>query len=79
MLRRIPHENAKRIELCDSVARDSEVYFHHKQVLAPEQLLAVYKEYSIVVTSTVYGAQIYEDLLGMGIDMERCIFNRILY
>lgn len=79
LLKRIPREAAKRIEYCDREARNGEVYFQHKKVLAPEQLLTTYKEYTIVVTSTVYGAQIYEDLLRMGIDMERCIFNRILY
>lgn len=75
----LPTEVIERLAYCDKSAEVKEVWFNNKIVEPPEQLLQKYRDYKIIVTSTMYGTEIYEEFLEMGIETERCIFNSIVY
>lgn len=77
LLEHLPAEVIERLEYCDKSARTERYSFNGKIVEPPEQLLHKFKDYKIIVTSTKYGAEIYEEFLEMGIEVDRCIFNSI--
>lgn len=79
LLEHLPAEVIERLEYCDKSARTERYSFNGKIVEPPEQLLHKFKDYKIIVTSTGYGAEIYEEFLEMGIEMDRCIFNSIIF
>lgn len=74
----LSYEEKYKCVYCDKNARDkqSDDYFSDKQVIIPDELLAGYKDYLIVVSSTKFGADIYEDFVKRGIDISKCIFNQ---
>lgn len=75
----LPAEVAERFAYCDKSAKDKEFWFNGKIVETPEQLLQKYRDYKIIVTSTMYGTEIYEEFMEMGIETERCVFNSIIF
>lgn len=79
LIKYLPTEVVERLEYCDKSARKEVCSFNGKPVESPEQLLQKFKDYTIIVTSTLYGAEIYEEFIDMGIEMERCIFNTITF
>lgn len=78
---RLPYEVKYRCVYCDKNARErqEDVYFSDKFVIMPEELLLEYKDYLIVVASTKFGADIYEDFVKMGVNISNCIFNQIIF
>lgn len=80
LLKLLPEETKEKIVYCDKSARHQELFFHGKKVIPPDLLVTPqYRDYSIVVTSVRYGAQIYEEFTQMGIDPDRCIFNLFFF
>lgn len=73
----LPYEEKYKCVYCDKNARQkiNDDYFGDKQVIVPDELLAGYKDYLIIVSSTKFGADIYEEFVKMGIDISKCIFN----
>ncbi len=74
----LPQEILEHLEYCDKSAVGEDIYFQGKRVVPPEELLSTYKDYKIIVASTLFGSQIYEEFVKMGIDIGRCIFNTML-
>lgn len=74
----LPQEVAERFEYCDKCAIEQDICFQGKKVIPPGELLSTYRDYKIIVASTLYGSQIYEEFVEMGVDMDRCIFNMML-
>lgn len=79
LLNYLPMNVIEKFEYCDKSARTGGVTFNGKIVEPPEQLMLKYRSYKIIVTSTKFGMQIYEEFIKMGIEMERCIFNLIAF
>lgn len=75
LLQKIPRDVEGRLVFADIIAESKNIVFRGRQVIAPEKLLTTYKEYAIIVTSTRFGSDIYQQFLRMGLDMERCIFD----
>ncbi len=56
---------------------ESEPYvFLGEEVIAPTQLCNAYKDYSILVTSSLYSSNIHDEFDKMGIDPARVFYNR---
>lgn len=77
LIERLPDKVVERFEFCDKAAVEEDIYLCGKRVHSPARLLSEYRDYNVIVTSTRYGGEIYEELLEMGINPERCISNRI--
>lgn len=75
LLRKIPRNIEDRLVFADKTAGSKNIVFRGKQVIAPEELLTTYKEYTVIVSSVKFGPDIYRQFLQMGMDMSRCIFN----
>lgn len=74
-LKKIPEKVKKRFVYADKMASKGSIYFHGKLVVAPEELLSKYREYTIAIPTVKYGPEIYRQFVQMGLDMSRCIFN----
>lgn len=77
LLSYLPEEQLVKLVYCDKKADSEEFFYNSKKVVRPSELLDTYKEYHIVVTSSLYNKDIYNDFCNMGIDMDRCIFNTV--
>jgi len=71
----LPTELLDNLTYCSRSAQKQGSYFQGKRVISPDKLLSDYIDYTIIVTSTDYGAEIFEDFSKMGINMDRCFFN----
>lgn len=79
LLNLLPQEWVEHLEYCDKQAEEKTIFYRKKQVLRPEQLLSEYIDYNIIITSSQYAIEIFEELLDMGIDRRRCIINKISF
>lgn len=79
LIKHLPKEVAERLEYCDKSAENMNFSFNGRMVEPPRQLLQKYIDYKIIVTSTAYADDIYEEFVEMGIEMDRCIFSPILF
>lgn len=75
LIQKIPEPVRSHFVYVDKKAADETVFFEGKQVMTPEKLLSIYKEYVIVVPTIKFGSEIYRQFIQMGIDLSRCIFN----
>jgi len=77
----LPNEAKYKCVYCDKTAseRQSDDYFADKKIIMPDELQVGYKDYLIVVASVKFGADIYEDLVKMKIDISKCIFNQTIF
>ena len=68
-----------RLVYCDQKARDVQMFYKGKKVIAPEEICSAYKNYYIFVTSNLYYKDIECELLNMGIRKSQIIKNRITW
>lgn len=66
-----------KIEFCDQKANDREIIFKGKTVIEPSFLKKRYEGYYILISSSLYGRQIFDSLLRSGIDAN-CIYVNTL-
>lgn len=66
----------RRVEYSDRKAAGAPYLFEGKNVLSPDELCGRYKDYYILVTSTMYRGQIEEQFDKMGIEPSRVFYNR---
>ena len=79
IVKRLPIDVFSRIEYCDKSANNKTVYFNNKKVHSPKELMTSLKDYTIVVGTSGYGKQVYEEFAQDGIELSRCIFNTISF
>ena len=67
-----------KIEYCDKAAiKNSKLEYKSKKVYPPSALNNELKDYPILVSSFMYADEIYNDLVESGVDITRCIFNKL--
>lgn len=64
-----------KLVFVDKKAENEKIYFMGKEVLVPSELNKVYLKYKIVVLSSKYYKQIYNECIKLGVDKERIKFN----
>lgn len=65
-----------RLLYSDKKAAHSTYIYRGKKVIAPSELCGEYREYMILITSSMYAISIQWELEDMGIDPERIIYNK---
>ena len=65
-----------RLLYSDKKAAHSTYIYREKKVIAPSELCGEYREYMILITSSMYAISIQWELEDMGIDPERIIYNK---
>ena len=74
----LPQEILGKIEYCDKAAiKNSKLEFKSQKVYPPSALNQELKDYTIFVSSITYADEIYNDLVESGVDITRCIFNKL--
>ena len=75
----LPKEILEKIEYCDKAAiKNSKLEYKSKKVYPPSALNKELNDYPILVSSLMYAAdEIYNDLVESGVDITRCIFNKL--
>ena len=74
----LPKTVLDKIEYCDKAAiKNSKLEYKSKKVYPPSALNNELKDYPILVSSFMYADEIYNDLVESGVDITRCIFNRL--
>lgn len=68
-------DEREKVILVDKNAKKQEISFEGKQVYAPEVLLEEFKDFPILITSTQFGKEIYEEFMEHGIGFSRVIQN----
>lgn len=66
-----------RLVYCDQKARNMQLFYLGKKVIAPEEICSIYKDYYIFVTPSFYYRDIECELLDMGIRKNQIIRNKI--
>lgn len=70
-------ENTKgRLLYSDKKAEKKSYTFQNKNVIAPKELCSVYKDYDILVTSSLYSLNIEYEFKKLGIEPFRVYYNR---
>lgn len=64
-----------RLLYSDKKAESEPLVFQGKNVIAPKELCSVYKDYNILVTSSLYRQNIENEFKDMGIDPSRVYYN----
>lgn len=74
----LPKEILEKIEYCDKAAiKNSKLEYKSKKIYPPSALNNELKDYPIYVSSLMYADEIYNDLVESGVDITRCIFNKL--
>ena len=68
-------DEREKVILVDKNAKKQEISFEGKHVYAPEVLLEEFKDFPILITSTQFGKEIYEEFMEHGIGFSRVIQN----
>ncbi len=70
MMEKMDSQMCGKIVFCDKKAQEQEYIFAGKKVISPEELYENYRDYNILVTSDIYGKEIYVELRHHGIDAD---------
>ncbi len=74
----LPKSVLENIEYCDKAAiKNSKLEYKSKKIYPPSALNNELKDYPIYVSSLMYADEIYNDLVESGVDITRCIFNKL--
>ena len=76
LLKFIDKKTKDRLLYSDKKAEMEPYIFQGKNVIAPKELCSVYKDYNILVTSSLYRLNIEYEFENMGIDPSRVYYNR---
>ncbi len=79
IIKLLPDEIKNKVEYSDKIAIGKDIFFNGKKVYAPKELNKQLNDYKIIIGSTQFGKDIYEEFINMGIDINRCIFNQISF
>lgn len=71
----LDNEEKRKVILCDRRAVAEECYMEGKKVYAPETLLKEFASFPVIITSTQFEKQIFDELCNMGICFTRMIRN----
>lgn len=75
LLRLMNEAMKEKILYSDKRAETQPYYFCGQKVIAPTKLCDLYKDYYILVTSSLYGSDIKEEFDHMGIELSRVYYN----
>ena len=76
LLELLEEETRNRLLYSDKKADSEAIVFRGKNVIAPKELCSVYKDYNILVTSSVNRRSIEYEFENMGIDSSRVYYNK---
>ena len=77
LLERLNGAEQPEILFCDKKADYEVTIFHGKKVIAPKDLCENYKDYIILVTSSMYYESIQYQLENLGISPNRIVCNKV--
>lgn len=77
LLELIEESTKARLLYSDKKAESEPFAFQGKNVIAPKELCNVYKDYNILVTSSLYRRNIENEFKSMGIDSSRVYYNGV--
>lgn len=77
LLKRLDEAEQPEILFCDKKAEHMELVFHGKRVIAPNDLCDTFKDYSILITSSLYYKVIQCQLENMGVSAIRIVCNKV--
>lgn len=77
LLERLDEAQQSKILFCDKKAEYMELIFHGKKVIAPEDLCDTFKDYSILITSSLYYKVIQCQLENLGVSSDRIVCNKV--
>ena len=79
LLRLLDESTKRRLLYSDKKAESRPVIFRGKNVIAPRELSNVYKDYNILVTSSLYRRDIEHEFENIGIDSSRVYYNGMTF
>lgn len=77
LLKRLGETGQSEILFCDKKAEQMELVFHGTKVIAPEDLCDTFKDYSILITSSLYYKVIQCQLENLGVSSNRIVCNKV--
>lgn len=77
LLKRLDETEQPEILFCDKKAKHMELVFHGRKVIAPEELCDTFKDYIILVTSSLYYQVIQCQLEYLGVSSNRIVCNKV--
>lgn len=71
MMEKMDSQTCGKLVFCDKKAREQDYIFAGKKVITPEKLYENYWDYNILITSDIYGKEIYVELRHHGIGADK--------
>lgn len=77
LLKRMDADTRTRLLFSDRKAETKPYMFEGKNVIPPDELCGLYKDYNIIVTRSIFRKEIEKEFHDMGIDPSRVFYNKI--
>ena len=75
----LSEQEKKKVLFCDKKALSQTKVFENVSVITPSELFAYYSDKGVYITSTLYGKEIFEELMDGGIQCSHIIFNQYTF
>lgn len=77
LLKLMDEKTKAKVLFSDKRAETQPYYFCRKKVISPLELVDIFEDYSILVTSCLYSEDIKKEFDDMGIDSSRVLYNQV--